>query len=324
LHGSGVTPPPAADEGNLASSVTPEQLNGRILLQTLAMPDPEICTETDLFFHRDPGVALSTERGALIFRDGARVWTDSYMNLLNLGTWTRSGRLHGLTLRLQGQGRFALYVSLLRTWGDVARAIEEVCTLTEEGVELDLGALLGPRAADTAAAGGDGIVVLRLTALGDDAELSGGAWLADCPDPAEVRLAIIVTTFRREAEVAITARRITGFLDSWEPLLGAAARLYLVDNGGTARPAPHPSLTLVKNPNLGGAGGFARGLAEARDAGFTHCLFMDDDASMQMEALVRTIAFLRLARSPKAALSGAMISEARRWAMWENGSSNMA
>jgi hypothetical protein len=46
---------------------------------------------------------------------------------------------------------------------------------------------------------------------------------------------------------------------------------------------------------------------------------MDDDASFQMEALVRTAAFLALARSPRAALSGAMISTVRPWAMWEYG-----
>ena len=60
--------------------------------------------------------------------------------------------------------------------------------------------------------------------------------------------------------------------------------------------------TRIANRNLGGAGGFARGLIAAEDGGFTHCLFMDDDAAFQMENLIRSFAFLRLARNPDAAL----------------------
>jgi len=38
-----------------------------------------------------------------------------------------------------------------------------------------------------------------------------------------------------------------------------------------------------------------------------------------MENLVRTVAFLRLARRPKTAVAGSMIVNSRKWAMWENG-----
>ena len=166
--------------------------------------------------------------------------------------------------------------------------------------------------------------MFRLIAFGEG-RLIEGAWETGIPaDPVvPIRLAISITTFRREAEVAATAARIGDFLDgAGAPALdalGAEAHLFVVDNGQSAELPPHPRLTLIPNANLGGAGGFARGLAAAEDGGFTHCLFMDDDASFMMESLLRTLAFLRLARSPKAAVSGAMISEARRWAMWERG-----
>ena len=75
----------------------------------------------------------------------------------------------------------------------------------------------------------------------------------------------------------------------------------------------------MPNRNLGGSGGFARGLAEARAGGYTHVLFCDDVAAFMVESLRRTIAFLRLARNPKAAVAGAMISAGTPWAIWENG-----
>lgn len=303
----------------MTQDITAQALDGRILLQTIVTPDPDICGEDELFFHREPGVTLRSGTGALAFRQDARAGTDTYMNLFNLGTWSRACRLHGLTLRLAGSGRFALRVTLLGGSGDVLWLFEDLVTLDPGGIEIDLGAMLGPRPDGGPAAPREGLAHLRLTALEDEAELTSGALLAPCPDPAEVRLAIAVTTFRREAEVARTAARIAGFLDAAAPWLGAQVHLFVIDNGGTAAPAPHPRLTMLANPNLGGAGGFARGLAAALDGGFSHCLFMDDDASIQMESLVRTLAVLRLARSPQAAVAGAMISEARRWAMWENG-----
>lgn len=288
--------------------------DGETLLQTLAMPDPAICGEADLFVHRNPRVTLDLEAGALDFLPGGTVWFDTYMNLFNLGVWTRACRLGGLTLRLVGSGEVALQVIRARVPGETDILAEHLLTLSEDGIDIDAGALLG---------GGDeiaaqvGVLTLRLVAQGA-ARLTAGGWLTRTADPKPVRLAISVTTFRREAEVAATAARVAAFLDAGG-LAGTEAHLFVVDNGGSAAPAPHPAVTLVTNPNLGGAGGFARGLACATDGGFSHCLFMDDDATFAMESLIRAVAVLRLARSPKAAVSGAMISEARKWVMWENG-----
>ena len=57
---------------------------------------------------------------------------------------------------------------------------------------------------------------------------------------------------------------------------------------------------IVTNPNLGGAGGFARGLWEHRRRGqATHVLFMDDDVAFEPEVIARTVAFLRFAADPR-------------------------
>jgi GT2 family glycosyltransferase len=219
------------------------------------------------------------------------------------------------------EGAVSVQVVRSRTPGSREILSEAPLPLTPEGARIDLGALLG--ASPTTNEGGplppqDGLVSLRLAATDAPARIDAGGYLAGAGGARDVRLAIAVTTFRREAEIAATAARVSAFVDQGG-VPGAEIRLYVIDNGGTADPASHPAVTLVGNPNLGGAGGFARGLAEATDWGASHVLFMDDDATFQMESLARAIAFLRLARSDRAAVSGAMISEARKWAMWENG-----
>ncbi|EYD70565.1 hypothetical protein [Limimaricola hongkongensis] len=290
-----------------------------ILLQTLTLPDPAICGESDIYLHRDSGVALDLDAGALHFLEGGTAWFDGYMTLFNLGVWTRACHLGGLALRLVGEGRVALQVTRERQIGDIEILVERLVTLDPDGGRIDLTQPLGGTP-EHGLPEMDGLLKLRLVAQ-ENAVLTGGAYVATDTAPArDVSLGVAITTFRREAEVAATAARMAAFLDRAGDDLGARVQLHVIDNGGTAVIPDHPRVTRIENPNLGGAGGFARGLALAQDGGFSHCLFMDDDASFQMENLTRTIAFLRLARSDRAAVSGAMVSEACKWRMWENGS----
>lgn len=320
-----------------------------VLLQSLVLPEPAICGEEGLYLYRNAGVDLTPATQDLTFADAGAADFETYMNLFNLGTWTRAARLDGLALELCGEGEIAVRVVLIPDAEGCGIVHEARCVLTAAGVRIDLDATLGRDGAGILVPQ-EGLLAVRLVARGA-ARLTRGGWITHTPDPQAVRLAISITTFRREEAVASTARRIGAFLDARgagraggaggdgptdtrgtgadglsdpgaDPgaTLGADVALFIVDNGGTARIDDHPSVMRVDNPNLGGAGGFARGLTLAQDGGFTHCLFMDDDASFQTEALVRTVALLRLARSPRAAVAGAMISEARKWAMWENGS----
>ncbi|SLN68583.1 Galactofuranosyl transferase GlfT2 [Limimaricola soesokkakensis] len=290
-----------------------------ILLQSLTLPDPAICGESELYLHRDSGVSLDLEAGRIHLLEGGTAEFDGYMTLFNLGIWTRACHLEGLALRLEGEGQVALQVTRERVAGDAEILVETLVTLAPDGIWIDLTRALSGMPG-TGLPEMDGLLKLRLVAQ-EKAVLTSGAYLAtDTQAARDVSLAVAITTFRREAEVAATAARMASFLDREGENLGARVHLHVIDNGGTASIPEHPHVSRIENPNLGGAGGFARGLALAQDGGFSHCLFMDDDASFQMENLTRTIAFLRLARSDRAAVSGAMVSEACKWRMWENGS----
>ncbi len=291
----------------------------RIVLQTIAAPDPDICTEGALFARFGGAAHPSLSTGRIDLGPGGRVDLGTYFNLLNLGTWMRHCALDGLDLTLRGAGRVWLSIELDVPKGATGAVLhQEIVELTEGGARVDLAHALPL----CAAAGGAGIVTAHLRAV-TPARLDGGSFGTRAPaTAAPPRLAISITTFRREDAARRTAERIAAFLDdpARSGTLGARARVTLVDNGRTLPDPGLPRTRVIANPNLGGAGGFARGLAAAIDDGCTHCLFMDDDASFQMESLVRTDAFLTLARDAAAALAGAMISSARPWTMWENGS----
>ena len=146
-----------------------------------------------------------------------------------------------------------------------------------------------------------------------------GGWMTDDEPTQDVRLGIAITTFRREKEVksavARLARDIAGH-DLYRDKIDIA----VVDNGGTLSPEDVKGALLIKNRNLGGTGGFTRGLIHYQESGkHTHCLFMDDDASCEAGAIFRSMSFMRHAISPKVSLSGAMLFENIKFMQWENG-----
>jgi hypothetical protein len=130
-------------------------------------------------------------------------------------------------------------------------------------------------------------------------------------------LVLSVTTFRREAEVAATMDRFRQFRSA-SPLRNHI-RMFVIDNGQSVTVPDGDGVTLFSNANLGGAGGFTRGLLETQAAGGTHCLFMDDDASVHMGAITRTWMILAYSRDPRLAVAGTMLDADCRWRVWENG-----
>lgn len=283
-----------------------------ITLQTLIFPEPGICTEHALYFHTDGAVAVSHDRAEAPMATGGRMIFDTYFNLLNLDKWRRTCRLDGLWAEIEGTGRVelrAVHALPGRSW---EMLFCEIVTLEADPTRIDLSELVeAPEA---------GLVHLEVMALDPEgARFTGGRFVTGPGAlPEELpRLAISITTFKREAQVRHTVDRLEAFLDGFAH--GDRIHVQVVDNGQSAGIAPSPRVSPMPNPNLGGAGGFARGLLEAEKAGFSHCLFMDDDASFHMENIARTYVLLALAKDRRAALAGAMINNSHKWSMWENG-----
>ncbi|GHF71892.1 glycosyl transferase [Seohaeicola zhoushanensis] len=282
-----------------------------ITLQNFLMPDPVICTEHSLYFHASGAFGLSQHNGEIWLGEGATVVFDTYFNLFNLGKWHRACTLDGLFAEIRGAGRVEVRV---------LQAIPEQSweILHCEVVMLEVGSPYLVDVSNYANRSTQGLVFVEIKGLDSTgATVSGGRFLTRTV-PAELpRLAVSITTFKREEQVRATVARLEDFLATFE--FGDQVHVQVVDNGNSAGIAPSNKVTPFVNHNYGGAGGFARGVLEAEGAGFSHCLFMDDDASFHMENIARAYVFLALALSRRAAVAGAMINNTHKWAMWENG-----
>jgi len=110
---------------------------------------------------------------------------------------------------------------------------------------------------------------------------------------------VVIPTYRREADAVAQSRRFLA--------MDTVTAVIVVDQGGTlethhgfaALQAEHPGLHLVSQENLGGSGGYARGLLEAaREHPSAAVLFSDDDAVLSAESLRRMLTFQALAPRP--------------------------
>ena len=136
----------------------------------------------------------------------------------------------------------------------------------------------------------------------------------------DVRLAIASTTFKKEDFITANARRLTDAVRAADGPIRDRFHMFVVDNGRTLAPADfaradgtaNDLVTLIPNDNVGGSGGFARGMMAALDdpAAYTHVILMDDDISILPEAVLRTFSLLRLARGAyrDACVQGAMLT----------------
>lgn len=278
-------------------------------IQSVIWPEPGLNTERDLYVKLSPGAALSMRAGRVDFNMGARADFGTYCNLLNIGKWRVHCGLETLELCLSGAGRFELTVFHVRPERSWDRLVNEVITLTE-GVQHTQ-PIIAPHGFETR-----GVLFFEITAL-SDGHLSSAHWQTQDTPVRSPELMLSVTTFQREAAVARTVARFVDFAAA-SPI-GAHLHLTVVDNGQSADIPPSPHVTVIPNANLGGSGGFARGLLAAQDRGASHCLFMDDDASVHMDAIARTWAFLAFATDPATAIAGAVSDSQHCWKLWENG-----
>ena len=144
---------------------------------------------------------------------------------------------------------------------------------------------------------------------GAGADVQGGEFIAEEADLRDVDIALDICTYRREEYVRRNIDLIRK--EIWEnpesPLNGHLA-VYISDNAATLGDIPGARVFI--NRNVGGSGGFARGLMEIiDDSRATHTVFMDDDVTLMPESLERLYAFLRAVRDKYATVpvGGAML-----------------
>ncbi|MCX5042209.1 glycosyltransferase [Aldersonia sp. NBC_00410] len=149
-----------------------------------------------------------------------------------------------------------------------------------------------------------GALWFELEARGGEVGVEDVAWSVGAPDRLRP-VAIAICTFNRADDCANTVAALA----SDERVLDGIDGVYVVDQGTdvvadrelfTETAAKlGDKLRYLRQPNLGGAGGFTRGMAEISAAN-EHCdvILMDDDILCEPETVLRLSAFANLTTQP--------------------------
>ncbi len=284
------------------------------LLQRLTLPRAET-TEPLLYVRTEGDVTFANDAAQL--RTGAELSFDTSFGVFAAGRWKRLSIVDSLqvTINAVGSGRIELVGVTSRVAG----------LLMHEEIVVSAG--ISPSGKTTLdvpdfAKSPIGSYFVRISAEQSDVVVSGGQWTTKTQVPREVRLSLSITTFNRQDYVKPTVAKVLHLVESLDSLRNNM-RILVVDNARNIKfdTEPNAPITVVPNPNLGGAGGFARGIIYLRDEGWsTHVLLMDDDITLEPEALVRTFALFTFARDAKLCIHGAMLSEEQAWMQFEAGS----
>ena len=245
-------------------------------LQTILFPTEAICSAEELYLHR---------REKWIDFDG-------YFNLFYVEKHKKYCRLEGLRLIVQLKGASLLCLMHNRT-------ILQQLKLDDKAPTREYMLVFPYESYDS------GVFWFSLQAEQPELLELHGYFEGALKAPSPVSIAAVICTYKREAYVARNLRCLKQVLNSQELEVSRRLRLFLIDNGQSLeRDASIQKLasecgcqvSIFKNRNAGGAGGFTRGMLEAlrqkESGGLTHVLLMDDDALFEPDLFVRLYGFL--------------------------------
>ncbi|MDR0883324.1 MAG: glycosyltransferase [Oscillospiraceae bacterium] len=258
-------------------------------------------------FNRENHLGYDVLTGAHKLWRGQPADFSSYFNALSIAKWKKYTKAHSFALHLNLRGRVT--VQLQGSYAENGLVRKEFFT-DHTFVRTEPGEIVLPIAANRAT------VVSFMIESFDDAELYGGYYTAEIDEDElnPVELDIVTTTFQKEAFITDNLALFESALFNGGEELAAHLYVNVIDNGRTLDPEAfnNAHTHVFPNPNVGGSGGYTRGMIESlhSDRHPTHILLMDDDVVVQPESIFRTYALLRLVKDEYKDhfISGAMLS----------------
>ena len=239
----------------------------------------------------------------LHMRRGERADFTTYFNSFSVKKWKRYTTLTEVTLKLQGQGNFAVTFEQLLPGGNI---IKIPAVMKEGAFEYTF---------SKQQLSGD-ILGFSIKCLSEEGTIAEGAWYGTFENWQEKSIGVSITTFKREAYVQKTISVLQDF-QKQHPWLN----ILVVDNGRTLDPVQTSTFRIVHNKNFGGSGGFTRGMIEYVERGkVDYVLLMDDDIVLEPSAIERTHSLLCGLKETyeDSFLSGAMLSLEKTTIQYEN------
>jgi galactofuranosylgalactofuranosylrhamnosyl-N-acetylglucosaminyl-diphospho-decaprenol beta-1,5/1,6-galactofuranosyltransferase len=244
-----------------------------------------------LYVSVDPLQVLAQERSSITLTPDATASWATYFGAIPLGWWSAYTTVSGVRLAFAASG--AGIVRVRRS--DAAGA---------SVVLADMPFVAGRIAVDVPIGDAEGWAWFEITVGAHALTISDAAWFDASAQgiTTDPTVTVCVTTHNREADCVA----LLDTLSSAQDELASVSKIVVVDQGDRPLAAApgfdsvrvrHGSrLKVIRQPNLGGSGGFSRGMFEAAALGTDYALLLDDDVRLEPESLMRMLRFSARAR----------------------------
>lgn len=233
-------------------------------------------------------------RRSIVVRAGNRISLASMYNAFPASYWRRWTTVEAVTLRVRTTGSGSLLVMKSNARGTLQLLESHRLEGTTEVVsEFSLEPF-----------GDGGWLWFDLVAGESDLVLDEATWNTDAAPVERPRVMIQMTTMDKPDFCLDNLRR----LGSESEVLELVDQILIVDQGrrkvaeqegfAEASALLGGRLRIIDQANIGGSGGFSRGMYEALQEDFDYVLLMDDDVEVETESLPRMVAMAQLAKKP--------------------------
>ena len=238
-------------------------------------------------------------RRSLRVRTGKRVSLGSYFNAFPASYWRWWTDVQTVYLRVRTQGTGSLIVNRSNARGITQRVeVRRLAGMSENEFELPL-----------AAFNDGGWYWFDLVAEDEDLDLLEAGWWVPSEGVRQGTVTLSMTTFNRPDYAVANIHTIAGAPE----LVDVVDEMLVVDQGNklvtdeadfaAAEAAMKGRLRIIRQANMGGSGGYARGMYEvangrADGSKSDYMMTLDDDIRIETESIRRAVLFADFCRKP--------------------------
>lgn len=296
-------------DNNIAYEEFINNIKKLVVLQNVIFLDKNGVQEEELFYHKELNGATGVFNKVLKISKGDIIDFNSYFNAFSCSKWKKYTDVHSvsLILKLKGTGKIELYHNKIMYGQVISHLINtfDFDVSKVQFVHFDFQEL--------EAIGNFSFKILA----NSEVEIFDGFYINNYYRKKNfVNIAVVFTTYNRRDYIVENIRRLNLLQEE-------KVHTIIVDNAANLNIPSNDELTYLKNKNVGGAGGFARGMIElqAKSANYSHCILMDDDVKLDYRVIDRVskfLSFLKLCYK-NSMIGGAMLRSDLQYFLVESG-----
>lgn len=294
-----------------------------MILQNIIYPSIDTCTEELMYFRRNGNVEYAWCNDRIQISKYGMVEFDTYFNGFSVEKWHKYTCIKNVSLNIVIQG--SVRVTVMRKEkgmnGIITEFLDEQFCCTEQpaafSFRYDIESMKG-------------MLCFQLVGVKGKSYFYSGNYATAVEENQvhHVKIGLDICTYKRESYINNNLKILNdNFLNNEGSALHNQLEVFIADNAHTLDIAQMESekIHIFPNKNVGGAGGFTRGMMEIKkvqgEKNITHILVMDDDVSIEPEALYRTYTMLSCLKEEYAGafIGGAMLRLDTKYIQTESG-----